>query len=209
MTKYPLPHHHHHQWWLKTTPILLISWFCGFEQFWRRNVLHLQSSYSKTFHWKWDVSIISQLYLIILEKRGKSNILQGFWVIHLFLAVFMEVTQWLAGRWWIWRIQDGSFTCLAPWQGCLGSWPQLGLCTRTPLCCLPSMAVTGSGLLTWQLRPPRGTRGLGLRSHTIPFRHIYTLFDWLRSHISPQVQGRECRYCLFMERGSNNSKPCF
>lgn len=73
----------------------------------------------------------------------------------------------------------------------------------------PSMAVTGSGLLTWQLRPPRGTRGLGLRSHTIPFRHIYTLFDWWRSHISPQVQGRECRYCLFMERGSNNSKPCF
>lgn len=50
---------------------------------------------------------------------------------------------------------------------------------------------------------------LALRSHTIPFRHIYTLFDWLRSHISPQVQGRECRYCLFMERGSNNSKPCF
>lgn len=81
--------------------------------------------------------------------RGKSSIFEGFGVILLFLLVeiemlpllLMEVTQWLAGRWWIWRRQDGSFTRLAPWQGCLEGWTQPGLPTRAVTCCLS----TGSG----------------------------------------------------------------
>ena len=48
----------------------------------------------------------------------------------------MEVTQWLADRWWIWRRQDGSFTRLAPWQGCLEGWTQPGRPTRAPTGCL-------------------------------------------------------------------------
>ena len=79
----------------------------------------------------------------MLEMRQKSNIFKGFRVILLFLLVeeetlplLMEVTQWLADRWWIWRRQDGSFTHLAPWQGCLEGWTQPGRPTRAPTGCL-------------------------------------------------------------------------
>lgn len=73
--------------------------------------------------------------------RRKSNIFKGFWVILLVeeetLPLFlMEVTLWVADRWWIWRRQDGSFTRLAPWQGCLEGWTQPGLPTRAPTGCL-------------------------------------------------------------------------
>ena len=80
----------------------------------------------------------------MLEMRQKSNIFKGFRVILLSLLVeeetlpllLMEVTQWLADRWWIWRRQDGSFPHLAPWQGCLEGWTQPGRPTRAPTGCL-------------------------------------------------------------------------
>ena len=37
------------KWWLEPT-IIVISWFCGLEQIWKRNFLYLQCSYLKTFN---------------------------------------------------------------------------------------------------------------------------------------------------------------
>lgn len=168
-----------------------IWWFHGLEQIWRRNFLHLTQFLLENF---------------TLKMRFFNNMSHKNW--DGVEKQYFEGFGWfVCFSWCCWRSLGGQQAGggfgeskrahLHMW--CLGlSWG----CHHSATCCLSSRVLTGSG--TSYMAAEASKR----KPHSTIYTHLHLTY-WLGSHTSSQIQGREHKCHLLVERGSKKLRPVF